>query len=65
MFVVFANYAIYRKDNYKNIRIDTHENNVSMNAFLKNKGFKYCGIISLTLDYNDKKSLRNAYHFVL
>ena len=49
-------------DNLKDIKIDTHKNNVSMNKFLSYKGFKYCGIISLNGDFNDEYNLRNAYH---
>ena len=33
-------------DGIYNIKIETHKNNISMNKFLINKGFKYCGIIS-------------------
>ena len=48
-----------------NIKIDTHKNNLSMNKFLTNKGFINCGVISLTLDFNDEYSLRNAYQLVI
>lgn len=44
-----------------NIRIDTHKDNVSMNNFLLNNDFVYCGVISYTCDFNDKSSHRNAY----
>ena len=48
-----------------NIKIDTHKNNLSMNKFLTNKGFINCGVISLTLDFNDEYSLLNAYQLVI
>lgn len=44
-----------------NIRIDTHKDNISMKTFLKKNGFIYCGVISITNDFTDKLSLRNAY----
>lgn len=52
-------------DNLKDIRIDTHKNNKSMNIFLEKMGFKFCGIISLNLDFNDEHQLRNAYQFTI
>ena len=30
---------------YKNIRVDTHKDNISMQRLLMKKGFKYCGVI--------------------
>ena len=48
-----------------NIKIDTHKNNLSMNKFLTNNWFINCGVISLTLDFNDEYSLRNAYQLVI
>jgi ribosomal protein S18 acetylase RimI-like enzyme len=30
---------------YKNIRVDTHKDNISMQRLLIKKGFKYCGVI--------------------
>ena len=45
----------------KNIRIDTHIDNVSMNAFLLKNGFVKCGTISITCNFEDKNSLRIAY----
>ena len=50
-----------KKEGIYNIKIDTHKNNLSMNKFLTNKGFINCGVISLTLDFKDEYSLRNAY----
>ena len=52
-------------DNLKDIKIDTHKNNISMNKFLTNNGFEYCGTISLNGDFNDEYNLRNAYHLSL
>ena len=48
----------------KNIRIDTHIDNVSMNAFLLKNGFVKCGTISITCNFEDKNSLRIAYQKV-
>ena len=63
MIDIVKNMAI--NDGICNIKIDTHKNNISMNKFLINKGFKYCGIISLTLNFEDEFSIRNAYQFVI
>ena len=54
-----------KNENVKNIRIDTHKNNISMNKFLINKGFIICGVISLNLNFNDIDSLRNAYQLII
>lgn len=40
----------------KNIRVDTHKDNESMNGLLKSSGYIYCGIIRL-----ENGDLRNAY----
>lgn len=50
-----------KKNNVYNIRIDTHERNVSMKKFLSIHRFEYCGVISITCNYDDNDSLRNAY----
>ena len=34
-------------NNYNNLRIDTHENNIPMKSLLLKMGFRYCGIIYL------------------
>lgn len=52
-----------KNENIYNVKIDTHANNKSMNKFLINKGFVKCGVISLTLDFKDAYSLRNAYQY--
>ena len=44
-----------------NIRIDTHKDNYSMKTLLKNREFRYCGIISITCNYSEELSLREAY----
>jgi ribosomal protein S18 acetylase RimI-like enzyme len=36
-----------QKNNIQSIRIDTHEDNLSMQAFLTKNGFKKCGFITL------------------
>ncbi|MBR5515805.1 MAG: tRNA (guanosine(46)-N7)-methyltransferase TrmB [Clostridia bacterium] len=38
---------IARKNNIRNIRCDTHEENLSMRRMLEKNGFVYCGIIHL------------------
>ena len=48
-----------KEKNIYNIRIDTHNDNISMLSFLKKNNFSYCGIISITCDFNDFNSLRN------
>ena len=63
MIDIVKNMAI--NDGIYNIKIDTHKNNISMNKFLINKGFKLCGLISLNLDFTDEYSIRNAYQFVI
>lgn len=49
------------KNNIYDIRIDTHEKNISMQKFLNKHGFIKCGIISLVLDFNNERSLRLAF----
>ncbi|MFI3284326.1 MAG: GNAT family N-acetyltransferase [Erysipelotrichaceae bacterium] len=44
------------KKNQRDIRVDTHFDNLAMQAFLNKHGFKDCGIITLT-----DGSLRKAY----
>ncbi|SHE97155.1 GNAT family N-acetyltransferase [Clostridium fallax] len=44
----------------RSIKIDTHEDNLSMQNFLKNNGFKYCGVI-----YLEDKSKRIAFEKIL
>ena len=44
-----------------NIRIDTHKDNVSMQKFLEKQGFVNCGVISITCDFNNLSSHRNAF----
>ena len=50
-----------KSENIYNIRIDTHNDNISMLSFLKKNNFSYCGIISITCDFNDFISLRKAF----
>lgn len=52
---------IIREKEIFNIRIDTHKDNISMKTFLNKKGFIHCGEISITCDFNDLPSLREAY----
>lgn len=44
----------------KSIRIDTHEDNISMQRLIEKNGFKYCGII-----YLKDRSKRLAYEKIL
>ena len=50
-----------KSENINNIRIDTHKDNISMQTFLNKKGFIHCGEISITCDFNDLPSLREAF----
>ncbi len=42
------------KEKYSYIRIDTHKDNVSMQRCLHKNGFKYCGIIHLSRDGEER-----------
>ena len=58
---IFKMIADYAKSRSKNVRIDTHSDNIPMQKAILSNGFKYCGIIHI----NDKNhSPRLAYHFV-
>ena len=46
--------------NIFSIRADTHEENISMQKFLKKNGFKYCGII-----YLENKDKRIAFEKII
>lgn len=48
------------KKQYKHIRVDTHEGNISMNKCLLKNDFKYCGII-----YLKDGAKRNAYEYII
>lgn len=54
-----------KNQNIKNVRIDTHEKNISMRTFLEKRGFKKCGVISIEYNFNNIDSLRYAYQKVL
>ena len=43
------------------VRIDTHKDNISMHKFLQKHGFINCGVISITCDFNNLSSHRNAF----
>ncbi len=47
--------------NTKNVRIDTHEKNLTMQKVLENLGFKYCGTIYVFAPW-EGRSPRMAYH---
>ena len=47
------------KKDYKHIRVDTHEGNLSMIHCLLKNGFKYCGVI-----YLKNGDPRNAYEYI-
>ncbi len=47
--------------NTKNVRIDTHEKNLTMQAALTKIGFKYCGTIYVFAPW-EGRSPRMAYH---
>jgi len=54
-----------KEQSINNIRIDTHSTNRSMKAFLNDKGFKYCGVISINNDFSNLHSLREAYIYTI
>lgn len=43
-------------EQWQNLRMDTHENNIPMQNFLKKAGFRYCGIV-----YTGEHSKRLAF----
>lgn len=55
---------ITKEKGIRSIKIDTHEMNKKMNAFIKRLGFKYCGIIHLVENPEDK-DLRLAYEMLI
>ena len=58
---IFHAISNFAKARCKNVRIDTHKDNIIMQNAILNRGFKYCGIIHL----NDKNhSERLAYQYV-
>ena len=58
---IFHAISNFAKAKSKNVRIDTHEDNLIMQKAILKRGFKYCGIIHL----NDKNhSPRLAYQYV-
>ncbi|WP_455683422.1 GNAT family N-acetyltransferase [Thomasclavelia sp.] len=52
--------AIKLYPNMHSIRMDTHDDNLSMQSFLIKYGFEYCGII-----YLENKETRRAYEKIL
>jgi len=57
---VFTKILEYASSKYNHLRIDTHNDNLTMQHLVEKHGFKYCGIIYLT---NGDKRL--AYEFIL
>lgn len=49
--------TLAQHNNYHNIRIDTHEDNLTMQGYLKKEGFIYCGVV-----YVNQKDKRLAFH---
>ena len=49
-----------KNKNIMSIKIDTHEENLSMQKFFKKNGFKYCGVI-----YLEDRSKRIAFEKIL
>lgn len=49
-----------KENNMHNIRIDTHQDNLTMQGYLKKEGFVYCGIV-----YVNQKDKRLAFHKLL
>lgn len=52
--------AFAKENNLKNIRVDTHQDNLAMQGFLKKEGFVYCGVV-----YIRQQDKRLAYQLVL
>ena len=50
------------ENNFKNIRIDTHENNIHMKKMLEKQNFKYCGVIYL---HEKNMETRDAFQLEL
>ena len=51
---IFDEFHQQLKDkNIESLKIDTHEDNLGMQALIKKKGYQYCGIIYTS--YNDKR----------
>lgn len=50
------------KNNFKNIKIDTHENNIHMKKMLEKHNFKYCGVIYL---HEKNMETRDAFQLEL
>ena len=55
---LFACAVEYCKSHYQNIRVDTHENNLTMQTVIEKNGFTKCGIIHI-----EDGSPRLAYHW--
>ncbi len=58
---MFEMFKLCIRDNFNSVRIDTHENNISMQRMLAKCGFEYCGIIYL----RQNGDARNAYELIL
>ena len=54
--------SLCRQRGVKNIRVDTHRDNMSMQALINSKDFTFCGIIEIS---SESDKLRNAYQKVL
>ena len=55
---IFSKISAFCKDKISNLRIDTHNNNLTMQHLLDKHGFKHCGTIYLA-----NGQPRMAYHF--
>lgn len=53
---IILDYAVDMYPNFHSVRMDTHQDNLSMQSFLTKYGFVYCGMIKL-----QSGALRRAY----
>lgn len=55
MFSEIEKYAL--ENGMRNIKIDTHRDNLRMQGFLKKTGFEYCGVVEVFTFGNDRKRM--------
>ncbi len=56
---VFESIVAFARERHKHLRIDTHEQNTTMQHVIQKNGFEYCGIIYLA-----NGDARRAYEWV-
>lgn len=63
--ILFSIIEYAKNNNIKNIKVDTHKDNIIMRRFLLNFGFKELGEITLSMKNNLDDKKRIAYEFKL